>query len=184
MALPRRPANCLRLPALAAVFAAVMAFAAPAQAGTGELLRDACGRDGKVNGTYSQEDYRKALAAVPADSAQYSRCRAILQAARIEAASGFDQITPAAAAELLKGAGPKERSAIDEVVGDSTGAPVLVGDKVVEPASLGAGRKVTSGLGDLPTPLLIALALVAAGALAALAIAIPTGRRDGDDPER
>ena len=64
------------------------------------------------------------------------------------------------------------------------GAPVLVGDKVVEPASLGAGRKVASGLGDLPAPLLIALALVAAGALAALAIAIPTGRRDGDDPER
>ena len=175
MAFPMRPA---KLAVLLAAVAACGAFAAPASANYEELLRDACGRDGKVDGTYSQEDYRKALANIPADADQYSDCRAILRAAQLAAASGIQTLTPAAAAEILASATPEEQAAIEEAVNSSDGAPVQVGDDVVSPASYGAGREVAAGISDLPTPLKAALGLLAVGALAALLTAIVPRVRD------
>ena len=151
---------------------ACVSFAAPAQASYEDLLLDACGRDGKVNGTYSQEDYRKALANIPADADQYSDCRAILRAAQLAAASGEEAVTPATASELVATASPEEQQAIEEATRSSTGAPVKVGDEVVSPASYGAGRKVAAGISELPTPLKAALGLLAVGALAALLAAV------------
>ena len=58
---------------------------AVAQAGYQELLKDAC-RDERVNGTYSQKDYRDALANIPADADQYTNCRDVLRAAQLAAA--------------------------------------------------------------------------------------------------
>ena len=137
-----------------------------------ELLLDACGRDGKVNGTYSPQDYREALANIPADADQYSDCRAILRAAQLAAASGQETLSPAAAADILASATPEEQAAIDEAVQSSDGNAVNVGGTVVSPASYGAGREVAAGISDLPTPLKAALGLLAAGALAALLTAI------------
>ena len=175
MAFPTRPA---KLASLLAAVAACAAFATPAAANYEELLRDACGRDGKVNGTYSQEDYRKALANIPADADQYSDCRAILRAAQLAAASGEETLTPSAAGEILASATPEEQAAIEEAVKSSDGSPVQVGDSVVSPASYGAGREVAAGISELPTPLKAALGLLAAGALAALLTAIVPRVRD------
>jgi hypothetical protein len=49
-----------------------------------DLLIDAC-RDEKVDGTYSQSTYRKALKELPADSDQYTACRDVINRARLAA---------------------------------------------------------------------------------------------------
>jgi hypothetical protein len=49
-----------------------------------DLLIDAC-RDEKVDGTYSQATYRKALKQLPADSDQYTACRDVINRARLAA---------------------------------------------------------------------------------------------------
>ena len=49
-----------------------------------DLLVDAC-RDEKVDGTYSQRTYRRALDQLPADSDQYTACREVIDRARLAA---------------------------------------------------------------------------------------------------
>jgi hypothetical protein len=49
-----------------------------------DLLIDAC-RDEKVDGTYSQATYRRALDQLPADSDQYTACRDVINRARLAA---------------------------------------------------------------------------------------------------
>jgi hypothetical protein len=49
-----------------------------------DLLIDAC-RDEKVDGTYSQNTYRRALDQLPADSDQYTACRDVINRARLAA---------------------------------------------------------------------------------------------------
>jgi hypothetical protein len=49
-----------------------------------DLLVDAC-RDEKVDGTYSQKTYRRALDELPADSDQYTACRDVINRARLAA---------------------------------------------------------------------------------------------------
>ena len=49
-----------------------------------DLLIDAC-RDEKVDGTYSQRTYRRALDELPADSDQYTACRDVITRARLAA---------------------------------------------------------------------------------------------------
>jgi len=48
------------------------------------LLVDAC-RDERVDGTYSQATYRRALDELPADSDQYTACRDVINRARLAA---------------------------------------------------------------------------------------------------
>src|SRR3954466_9680643 len=48
------------------------------------LLVDAC-RDEKVDGTYSQRTYKRALQQLPADSDQYTACRDVINRARLAA---------------------------------------------------------------------------------------------------
>src|SRR3954471_1984404 len=47
-----------------------------------DLLVDAC-RDEKVDGTYSQRTYKRALDELPADSDQYTACRDTIERARL-----------------------------------------------------------------------------------------------------
>jgi len=49
-----------------------------------DLLVDAC-RDEKVDGTYSQRTFRRALDQLPADSDQYTACRDVINRARLAA---------------------------------------------------------------------------------------------------
>jgi hypothetical protein len=70
--------------ALAAVLVLLPTAAALARDRAQQLLVDAC-RDEKVDGTYTQADYRKALAELPADVDQYTSCRDVLNQARLAA---------------------------------------------------------------------------------------------------
>jgi hypothetical protein len=55
-----------------------------------DLLVDAC-RDEKVDGTYSQRTYRRALDQLPADSDQYTACRDVINRARLAALNNRDR---------------------------------------------------------------------------------------------
>jgi hypothetical protein len=154
-----------------------------------DLLIDAC-RDEKVDGTYSQRTYKRALDQLPADSDQYTACRDVINRARLAAldnrgrggssrsdatgSSGGGSGTGGGGGDTSGGgserstpsaaAGPtaSERKA----VGDATvsGArPVRIGGELLQPGAVG---KLSSGGRDLPTPLIGLLALLAAGALA------------------
>lgn len=165
---------------------------AVANADYNELLKDAC-RDERVNGTYSQKDYREALANIPADADQYTNCREILRAAQLAAAraqaagrSGSAPVSPETIGALsspdpLATATPAQKEAVTAAV-KTGGGPVTVAGKVVEPSTLGAGRAVAAGLSDLPAALLASLALIALVGVGALVTVLAPRVRDRRKP--
>jgi hypothetical protein len=84
--------------------------------------------------------------------------------------SGTGSAAPAAAADPaaldpLAAATPEERAAFQKAV-VAGAAPVKFDGRPVTPGALGGSS--INGLGDLPTPVLVVLALLAAGALASI----------------
>ncbi|CAB4943347.1 unannotated protein [freshwater metagenome] len=164
--------------ALTVLLLAALVAPAAAQADYRELLRDAC-NDGSVSGTYSQADYRKALANIPADALQYTDCKDVLRAAQLAAArsqahkssrSGGGDAGPIAHIANPRSSAPaaaptpEAQAALDDAARGTT----KVGGLTLEPSTIGAARSAGSTASDIPTPLLLALALVALGALAGL----------------
>lgn len=157
-----------------------------------ELLKDAC-RDERVNGTYSQKDYREALANIPADADQYTNCRDVLRAAQLAAAraqaAGRSGAAPVSADTIgvlsspdpLATATPAQKQAVAAAV-KAGGGPVTVAGEVVEPSTLGAGRAVAAGISDLPAPLLASLALIALIGVGALVTVLAPRVRDRRKP--
>jgi hypothetical protein len=165
--------------------------AAHAEGGAQKLLIDAC-RDEKVDGTYTQAEYKKALEELPADSDEYTACRQVIQDARLAALSnrkskggspsgpsgggsgtttgpgggspGSSTAPAASRADPLATATPAERKAIAKA--GQTGAPVQIAGKLVRPGDLGLGALSNSDRGMPPT-LIAVLALLALAALAA-----------------
>ncbi len=183
----RRPSRHVPLASLLASAALLLCLLAPATAGAsyGELLRDAC-RDERVDGTYSQKDYRDALRNIPADADQYTNCRQVLEDAKIAAASaeasggsgpggatggGAQSGGSVPTGDPLASASAGERRAVLQAT-DSGGAALSVGGRRVDPAALGAGRTVSATISDLPPPLLAVLGLVALAALGAIALVL------------
>ena len=164
--------------ALAALLLAALVVPAVAHADYRELLRDAC-NDGSVSGTYSQADYRKALANIPADALQYTDCKDVLRSAQLAAASrqstsGRRPSTPAGrdsgpiahiaqrpAAKAPSAPKAGEQSALAKAThsAPTSSAPIA-------PSAIGVVSEPATS--DLPTPLLVALVLVLLGALAGL----------------
>jgi hypothetical protein len=187
---PRNQISRLVACALLAISFWAVQPALPAHADYRDLIMDACRQDERVDGTYSQKDYREALQNLSDDQLQYTDCEAIIRAAQLAAAraesggnspGGIDSLISGAGGDPLATATPAERAAVNRAVKQAEaggGEPVRVGGAVVDPSSLGAGRAVASSASDLPTPLLIALAIAAIAALAALASAIATRVRD------
>ena len=142
------------------------------------LLQQACGTKGQVTGTFTQAEYKEALANIPADADQYSNCRSILEAAQLAAASGSNAISQSQAATILARATPAEQQAIASAVTQaSEGTKATVGDVVVDPAAFGTAATATAAANKLPLPLKIMLVLLGAGSLAALgAVLIPRVR--------
>lgn len=165
-------------------------FASNALASGTDVIRD-CTDDEVLSKTYTQAEYKAALAELSSDSDQYGNCADIIKRAQLKAlrdarsggngngngsansngngqggagsgGSGGGFGNPPATKQL-DSATPEERSAVD------------LGRKASPtPISL-EGVAVKPGLGsssDLPTPLLMLLALVLAGALALAAIRI------------
>ena len=159
------------------LFAALLAPSA-ALASWEDLLQQACGTKGQVTGTFTQAEYKEALANIPADADQYSNCRSILEAAQLEAASGSSAISQAQAESILASATPGEKQAIATAVNKtSSGKKAKVGDVIVDPAAFGTAATATAAVNKLPLPLKIMLVLLGAGSLAALgAVLIPRVR--------
>jgi hypothetical protein len=157
-----------------------------------DLLIDAC-RDERVDGTYSQRTYRRALDQLPADSDQYTGCRDVINRARLAALSDRESRAGGNAdgggssgstgtsgssgggSNRGGGGGGSDRSATPAAPTDEEqravenatragAAPVRVGGELLQP---GAVRQVPDDGRDLPTPLILLLAVLAACTLAA-----------------
>ncbi len=173
-----------------ALMLALLACATPALASGRDVIQD-CTDDEVLSKTYTQKDYRDALAKLPADADQYGNCRDIIaraqeQAARKGASTKTDTGTgstgaapadggtpgghePAAdpaskpAAEQLAAATPDERAAAKAAATDKTLPKVSASDVAAAPGESSS---------DLPTPILVLLAVVVAGALALLVVRV------------
>ena len=167
------------------IFMLILALPAAALADGRDVIRD-CTDDERLSKRYSQEEYREALANIEADVDEYTDCRNVIRRAQLAALGGgsggsggsgggdLSGALPGGAAggggagappaDPLATASPQERSAIDEIA-RSGGSPIALGGAQVDPTKAGEVPGV-SAVGDLPTPLLILLALLAAGALA------------------
>jgi hypothetical protein len=169
--------------------ALVLLLAAPAlaHASGAQVVRD-CTDDGRLSKHYSQRDYADALANLPTDVDEYSDCRSVIRRAQLGAvgsggsgsgSSGAGAGVPggggggggvdggagaAPVTDPLATASEQERAAYQKAV-VAGAAPVKLDGRPVTPGSLGGSH--VDDVFDLPTPLLIVLALLAAGALGA-----------------
>ena len=168
---------------------ALLAVAAPASGSGLDVIRD-CTDDEVMSKTYTQKEYRDALRQFATDGDQYGNCRDVIRRAQAAAAAaaarkasggddsaagaiapgsggpsgGAGAIGSAPAAEQLEAASAAERQAVDAARSTDPGS-VAIDNATVDPAALGTAP----GLGDaadLPTPLVLLLALLLAGALA------------------
>jgi hypothetical protein len=180
----RRDRAMRRLPTAILLIALLLvpSVAHASQSNVRKLLIDAC-RDEKVDGRYTQEEYKQALQQLPADSDEYTACRQVIEAARLAAlnaghgsrgggtggggAVGGGSGTPTPpGADPLAAASPAQRKAIAKA--RTTATPVEIAGEPVKPGSLGLGGLSGSGRA-LPTNLIALLAVLGAAILAAAA---------------
>jgi hypothetical protein len=176
----RRFLSMLRL---AAICLAVLLLApALARASGDDVIKD-CTRNGQLSRTYSQKEYEQALANLPADVDEYGDCRQIIRDAQLAAAGGGNGSTGGGPAGSIPGVGPaaavpktpEEKRALAQAT--ATGdAPVKVASITGsdgKPLVPGASSFDAGGLSHgLPTPVIIALALLGAAALVGALIAL------------
>jgi hypothetical protein len=177
------------LVALMATLALLGAPAAAALASGRDVLND-CTDDEVMSKTYTQKEYRDALAQLQGDTDQYGNCRDVIKRAQLKAAAaagsrkqdttapppaaggtsgGSGAIGSAPAAEQLTAATPTERKAVDQA--RSSAPPLQLDNAKVDPTKVGTVPGV-SRVSDLPTPLAVVLALLAIAALALGAVRI------------
>jgi cobalamin biosynthesis Mg chelatase CobN len=174
---------------------ALVAGAPPALASGTDVIRD-CTDDEVMAKTYTQQEYRDALAKLPADADQYGDCRDIIAraqessatkgASKTPAKKGHGAATPGAgtpgpgasapasskpAKDQLAAATPADRAAARDATRNGSTATAAPGNPVA--GTEGAGRAPgASQASDLPAPVLVLLALLLAGTLALAAVRI------------
>jgi hypothetical protein len=176
----------LLLPVIA--LACCLAAAAPAPAAAPGRLYDDCQDNGRIDGSFSQRDFRRALQQLPSDLDEYTDCRDVIRRAQLAAAAGGsgrdDQGAggspapgggPPAGQDPLGAASAAERGAFD-AARRAGGRPLELGGAVVRPGARGLGDLGGDGHA-LPTPLIVLLALIAAGVLAGATAAARTRLR-------
>jgi hypothetical protein len=171
---------------IATALALLLALAAPglAHASGSAVIKDCA--DGSIDKSYSQKDYADALANLPADLDEYTDYRSQIQRKQLgggggstggggsagggAAAGGVGGGTGGgtgngdtgtgggAAVDPLAGATDAERAALAKAV-QSGAQPVQLDGRPIHPGELGGAR--SSGLSELPAPLLAILALLA-----------------------
>jgi hypothetical protein len=142
-----------------------------------------CARDNDLDHKYSNVELRKALDNLPTDSDEYGLCREVIAGA---IHSGSDNgggrpkdtgpngepLSPGEQAQRTR-----DNKALAALAGDAGGSPrspsVDVGGQTVEPGSDGL-FDLASASNDLPTPLLVALIVLAALALTGVLVALRT----------
>jgi hypothetical protein len=169
---------------LLAAIACALATAAPALADSEEVIRD-CYDDGKLDGSYSQEDLKEAEDDLPSDVDEYSDCRQVIASARARGGKGKRGGTGGVPGAGFRGGGTAggdpalstdsgaiagAREDLDELnaITDrrtDTEPKVPIGTgQPIQPAA--GATSVGKSANDMPTPLLAAL--IAMGALGAL----------------
>ena len=153
-----------------------------------DVLND-CTDDEVMSKTYTQKEYRDALAQLAGDTDQVGNCRDVIKRAQLKAAAGGakkkDTTAPAAPAggssggsgaigsapaqEQLQAATPTERKAVQDA--RTTNGPVEVDNATVDASKVGTVPGVSSA-SALPTPLVVALALLLVAALTLAALRI------------
>jgi hypothetical protein len=152
--------GCLLLPAAASA--------------SGEAVIKDCTDDGVIEGHYSQQDYKSALANLPTDVDEYTNCRDVIKRAQLGATGGGSSGPGAPGApgggtptggDPLATATPAEKAALAAAQANGGSKPLLIGGKLVQPGKLGFG-----GLGSPTTlPASLIAVLVALGIAAAAA---------------
>jgi hypothetical protein len=169
----------------------LLVLATPGSAPAAGLTEDC--QDGKIDGTYSQAQYQRALSGIATDLDEYSDCRAVIRRAQLAAArrgaggqddgSGGGQAGGGGAGgtggggtggdptntirpDPLEGATAEERRALQEAVAGGD-APVSVAGGPVRPGDGTGGASH-----DVPGPLLVLLVLLGVAAVAGTATVI------------
>jgi len=163
--------------------------------GSGKTVINDCSDDEVLSKTYTQKEYRDALAQLPADADQYGNCRDVIARAQEAAAtkggskgnggsdssagataggdsSGGQGPSTAPATDQLAAASPEDRAAAADATRLPSGASAGA-EPVVTAAGVGRAPGSDGGAG-LPTPLIVLLALLLAGALVLTASRIQT----------
>jgi hypothetical protein len=175
---------------LAALLAALALLTAPGAAAlaSGRTVLNDCTDDEVMSKTYTQQEYRDALAQLQGDTDEYGNCRDVIRRAQLKAAAadgGKKKDTGAAAAapptgggtgggaigsapakDQLQAATPKERTAVDRA--RATRSFQLDNTKV-DPNKVGTVPGVTQ-VSNLPTPLVAVLVLLLVAVLALCAV--------------
>jgi len=154
---------------------ALVVVPAPAMGSADQVLRD-CIRDGKLDGTYSNAELRKARDHLPSDSDEYTDCSEIIAAA-IKGGSnrGSGAGSPGLGATDAAGeavARTKDQGDLSAITTAKDDAPsVDVGGTSLAPDSSGFFN-LGGAANQVPLPLLIALILLALFAMASGAAAL------------
>ena len=170
----------LRLVLAGLVFLLAIAPAADA-ASTTQILRD-CADDGVLQGHYTPSELRKARQNIPADTDQYTDCRDVIARAAGRGAAGGGSGSGGGGGVGGGGGGsggdpggppvvpssPDDQKALDDAYARGHDPVNLNGIKI-DPAA--AGLHAGAARNDLPTTLIVLLALLAALALGGLAAA-------------
>jgi hypothetical protein len=177
---------------LASLLVALALLCAPVTAAlaSGRDVLNDCTDDEVMSKTYTQKEYRDALSQLAADADQYGNCRQVISRAQLRAAgakkkqggggaaragggtSGGDgAIGSAPAAKQLADATPAERKAVHEARTSGARRPVQLDNARVDPSKVGRVPGVSQA-SDLPTPLVVVLALLLVVALAIAAVSI------------
>jgi hypothetical protein len=179
---------------LVALLAALALLSGPAGAAlaSGRDVLNDCTDDEVMSKTFTQKEYRDALAQLQGDTDEYGNCRDVIRRAQLKAAAagggrkdttsgaapagggggtggGGGAIGSAPAKEQLQAATPAERQAVDEARGANRS--FQLDNTAVDPNKVGSVPGVAQ-VSDLPTPLVAALALLLIAALALGAVRI------------
>jgi cobalamin biosynthesis Mg chelatase CobN len=171
-----RPRTRTRLaairPGLLAILATVGLSIAPAAAhASAQALITDCLTNGKIVGHYPLSDYIQALAHLPTDVDEYSDCSDVIRRAEQTLAAGGKAAAAAAAAapanpraNPLATATPSEQAAVSQAEANGARSAQLGGGAPAAPGVV--ATRTASASNGIPTPLLVALAIVVLIALA------------------
>ena len=165
--------SMLRLALACLLLGLIVAVPAASAASTTQILRD-CADDGVLQGDYKPSELRKARQNIPTDTDEYTDCRDVLAraAAAGVAGSGSGGGTGSGSGgssedqPLESPNTPEGKAAIGAAAGAGAPDPIRVGNRAVVPGT--AGLSADAVRNDLPTPLIVLLALLGAAALATL----------------